>query len=111
MDDCMSVIQRAAHRVATRRFSYRERTADPFAEAERLTVAEAFGRYAGIDLLATLTPTSADHRSFAVLAHQAGVDSAIDDSWGEHLQPRAGRGRSSPISAMAAPPSCVNTRP
>src|SRR5437899_7531831 len=60
MDDCMAVVQCAAHTVATRRFTWRGRTADPFAEPERLTVAEAFERHAGIDLLATLTPTQAD---------------------------------------------------
>src|SRR3954452_2087915 len=39
VDDCMAAVQAAAHGVATRSFRYRERTADPFAEAERLTVA------------------------------------------------------------------------
>jgi elongation factor P--(R)-beta-lysine ligase len=118
MDDCMAVIQRAAHAVATRRLSYRDRTADPFAEAERLTVAEAFQRYAGIDLLVTLTPTAADHRRFAVLAHEAGIDSAIDDTWGdifsrvlvEKIEPHLGLGRTTILyeypavmSALARP--------
>jgi elongation factor P--(R)-beta-lysine ligase len=117
MDDCMSVIQRAAHAVATRRFSYRDRTADPFADAERLTVAEAFERYANIDLLGTLTPVP-DRRRFAVVAHQAGVDSAIDDNWGdifsrvlvEKIEPHLGNGRAtilceypSVMSALARP--------
>lgn len=118
MDDCMAVIQRAAHAVATRRLSYRERTADPFAEAERLTVAEAFQRHAGIDLLSTLTPDKGDHRRFAVLAHEAGVDSAIDDTWGdifsrvlvEKIEPHLGLGRATILheypavmSALARP--------
>ena len=118
MDDCMAVIQRAAHAVAARRLSYRERTADPFAEAERLTVADAFQRHAGIDLLSTLTPKGPDHRRFAVLAHQAGVDSAIDDTWGdifsrvlvEKVEPHLGLGRATILyeypavmSALARP--------
>jgi lysyl-tRNA synthetase class 2 len=118
MDDCMAVIQRAAHAVATRRLSYRERTADPFAEAERLTVAEAFQRHAGIDLLSTLTADKGDHRRFAVLAHEAGVDSAIDDTWGdifsrvlvEKIEPHLGLGRATILyeypavmSALARP--------
>jgi lysyl-tRNA synthetase class 2 len=107
-----------AHTVATRRFSYRDRTADPFAEAERITVAEAFQRHAGIDLLTTLTPETADHRRFAVLAHEAGVDSAIDDTWGdifsrvlvEKVEPQLGIGRATILyeypavmSALARP--------
>ena len=41
-------------RRAPRRLRYRDRVCDPRAEAERLTVAEAFTHHAGIDLLATL---------------------------------------------------------
>ena len=52
MDDCMAVIARAAETVGTRQFSYRDRIADPFAEPERLTVAEAFAQFADIDLRA-----------------------------------------------------------
>ena len=39
-------------------FKFRGREADPFAEPERLTVAEAFARHAGIDLMATLARRS-----------------------------------------------------
>src|SRR5258708_26153345 len=60
MDDCMAVIQRAAHAGATRRLSYRERTADPFAAAERLTVAAAFPPHACSALSSTSTPTGGD---------------------------------------------------
>jgi lysyl-tRNA synthetase class 2 len=110
MDDCMAVAQRAARAVATRSFRYRERAADPFAEPERLTVAEAFARHAGIDLLSTLTPTTADHRRFAVLAHAAGVDSAIDDTWGdifsrvlvEKIEPHLGNGRATVLTEYPA---------
>ena len=48
---------------------FRGRSADPFAEPERLTVAEAFERYAGIDLLATLAPAASRDRD--ALAAQA----------------------------------------
>src|SRR5262245_54881369 len=36
MDDCLAILARAAAVVGTRRFAYRDRTADPFAEPERL---------------------------------------------------------------------------
>src|ERR1700688_3263009 len=54
MTDCATILARSAQAAGTRQFSSRARTADPFAEPERLTVAQAFEKFAGIDLLATL---------------------------------------------------------
>src|SRR5206468_12000199 len=54
MADCVVVIARAAQATGIGTFSFRGRTADPFAEPELLTVAGAFERFAGIDLLATV---------------------------------------------------------
>ena len=51
MDDCATVLALAAEAAGTKQFSFRERAIDPFAEPERLTVAHAFARYAGFDLL------------------------------------------------------------
>src|SRR5262249_49752578 len=55
MKDCCAVLREAALAAGVRQFRFRERSADPFAEPERLTVAEAFTRFAGVDLLATLS--------------------------------------------------------
>ena len=46
----------AADAAGTRRFSFRGREADPFAAPERITVAQAFARYANIDLPAASPP-------------------------------------------------------
>src|SRR2546423_474145 len=54
IEDCAGLIVAAAEATETRRFAWRGREANPFAAPERITVQEAFGRYAGIDLLATL---------------------------------------------------------
>jgi elongation factor P--(R)-beta-lysine ligase len=81
MDDCAAIIARAAEIACTGRFSFRERAVDPFAEPDRLTVAEAFGRYAGIDLMAVLPPHPT--ASFAAAASEAGVRLAADDGWGD----------------------------
>src|SRR6266852_1889703 len=54
MDDCAAFLAVAAGAAGTDRFSFRGRDADPLAAPERLTVAQAFRLYAGIDLLATL---------------------------------------------------------
>ena len=56
MDDCAAILALAAEAAGTTRFAFRERAIDPFAAPERLTVAEAFARHAGIDLMAVLPP-------------------------------------------------------
>jgi lysyl-tRNA synthetase class 2 len=81
MDDCAAVLARAAEAVGNPRFAFRGRAIDPFAAPERLTVAEAFARYAGIDLMAVLPPEPPAR--FAATALAAGVRTAADDSWGD----------------------------
>src|ERR1700751_194566 len=54
MADAVVVIAHAAQATGIGQFSFRGRVADPFAEPELLTVARAFERFAGIDVLATL---------------------------------------------------------
>ena len=75
---------------------------DPRAPAERLTVAEAFARFAGIDLLATLDADGeGDREALAEAARRAGLRVAADDSWSDifsgilvaKVEPRLGRGR------------------
>jgi lysyl-tRNA synthetase class 2 len=101
MDDCMSVIGRAAETAGTRRFTWKERIADPFADPERMTVAEAFSLHAGIDILATLAGAEPDRRRFAAWALDSGVHVEPDDSWGDvfsrvmadKIEPYLGLGR------------------
>src|SRR6202035_1410814 len=64
-------------------FGFRGRGADPFAAPERLTVAEAFEKFAGIDLPATLPDGKPDRALFARAAQNAGIRIADDDSWGD----------------------------
>src|SRR5436190_13520692 len=54
--DSLALVRLAAEVMETGRFSYRGAHCDPRAEADRLTVAEAFTHFAGIDLMATLSP-------------------------------------------------------
>ncbi len=60
MADSIVVIAHAAQATGIGRFSFRGRTADPFAEPELLTVAAAFERFAGIDLLGTVADGKGD---------------------------------------------------
>jgi lysyl-tRNA synthetase class 2 len=99
MADSVAVIARAAQATGIGRFSFRGSSADPFAEPERLTVAAAFERFAGIDLLATVAGGEGDR---AALAAAAGKKIRItdDDTWSdifskvlvEHVEARLGQG-------------------
>jgi len=101
MDDCLSVIARAADTVGTRNVSWRERVADPSAPPERLTVADAFQIHAGIDLMDMLPPAGPDYQRFAIKAIDIGVHITSDDTWGdifskvlsEKVEPYLGLGR------------------
>jgi elongation factor P--(R)-beta-lysine ligase len=116
MEDCAAVMQEAARVTGATRFTFREKTIDPFAAPERLTVADAFARHAGIDLLATINAGQGDHALLAAAAAKAGVAVAADDTWGdtfsrvlaERVEPQLGLGRATilyeyplPLAALA----------
>ena len=118
MEDCMAILREAAEIARTRQFSFRGRTADPFAEPERLTVAEAFTRFAKIDILATLANDAADRDQFARATQEVGIRIAEDDRWAdifsrvlvERIEPNLGIGRATildeypaVLSALAKP--------
>ena len=100
MDDCVQLMRLAAETTGQRRFSWKGRNVDPFEEPERLTVSDAFRRYAGIDLAATLTddPAAPDRRALASMAQARGFRVGDDDSWSdiyssilvEAVEPRLG---------------------
>ena len=95
MDDTMAFLALAGP------LRYREAVCDPGLEPERISVAEAFRRYAGIDLLATLDGAASDRDALAVQAEAAGVKIAADDVWSdifsrvlsEKVEPHLGHGR------------------
>src|SRR5579872_2496049 len=59
MADAVVLVAHAAQATGIGQFSFQGKIADPFAEPEMLTVAQAFERFAGIDLLATSTRVKA----------------------------------------------------
>ncbi|QOZ53397.1 EF-P lysine aminoacylase EpmA [Bradyrhizobium sp. CCBAU 53338] len=100
MADTVVVIASAAQATGIGTFAFRSRTADPFAEPELLTVAGAFERFAGIDLLSTISGNEGNRAALAQAA--AGrVRVAEDDTWSdifskvlvEHVEPHLGQGR------------------
>jgi lysyl-tRNA synthetase class 2 len=116
MDDCAALMREAARSIGATQFSFRGMTIDPFATPERLSVAEAFTRYAGIDLLATVVAGKGDRAQLTAAASDAGIAIAPDDSWGdifsrilaERVDPHLGIGRATilyeyplPLAALA----------
>ncbi len=83
MADCAAILAVAAEAAGTKQLSFRGRSADAFAEPERLTVAEAFMRSADIDLLATLPGGEPDRDALARAATAAGIRIGDDDRWGD----------------------------
>jgi lysyl-tRNA synthetase class 2 len=83
MDDCAALLVQAARAAGTTQFTFRGRTADPFATPERLTVADAFKKFAGIELLATLPGGKPDRALLARAAEACGIRIAGDDTWGD----------------------------
>jgi len=100
MADSIVVIAHAAQATGIGRFSFRDKFADPFAEPELLTVAAAFERFAGIDLLESVADGKGDRDTLAAAAGQR-VRISDDDTWSdifskvlvEHVEPNLGQGR------------------
>jgi lysyl-tRNA synthetase class 2 len=120
MEDCSAVLRETALAAGARQFRFRERSADPFAEPERLKVADAFTRFAGVDLLATLPAGTAEGEALGRAAQKAGIRIAEDDRWAdifsrilvERIEPNLGLGRATildeypaALSALAKPAS------
>jgi lysyl-tRNA synthetase class 2 len=100
--DCLAIVTLAADAAETDAFRFRGLSADPRGQAERIAVHDAFQKYAGIDLLATLHPDGAtDKEALARLAQATGIATAPDDSWSDifsrvltaRIEPKLGLGR------------------
>jgi lysyl-tRNA synthetase class 2 len=114
MADTIVVIAHAAQATGIGRFSFRGKTADPFAEPELLTVAQAFERFAGIDLLATISTGEGDRAALAAAA-SARVRITDDDTWSdifskvlvEHVEPNLGQGRLTVLFEYPSPEAAL----
>jgi lysyl-tRNA synthetase class 2 len=121
MADCAAMLALAAECTGAKAFRFRGREADPYATPDRMTVARAFQQFAGIDLLASVSPSGeTDTVSLHKQLTAAGIRCADDDSWAdlysrvmvEKVEPNLGFGRTTilceyPVSeaALARPAS------
>ncbi|MCX7323465.1 MAG: EF-P lysine aminoacylase EpmA [Hyphomicrobiales bacterium] len=101
MDDCAALLALAAMTAGASQLVFRGRRCDPLAHPERLTVADAFLRHAGVDLMATVDGQGSGDRSrLDGQAKRIGVRTAADDSWSdiysrilqERIEPHLGLG-------------------
>lgn len=102
MRDCAEILALAAETTVTKQFSYQGQSCDPFATPERLSVADAFARFAGVDLLASIAANGeTDRETLAAAMAAAGLRVAHDDTWAdlfsrvlvEKVEPHLGFGR------------------
>ncbi len=84
IEDCIAVVALAAYVTGAKSFVYRGRKANPFIQPERLTVRDAFRRYAGIDIYESLPIAGGPlTETFARQAKGSGIRVAPDDSWSD----------------------------
>lgn len=82
MGDCEALLREAAKAAGATRLSWRGTECDVGRPFERLTVAEAFRRHAGIDLLATAPdPHAPDAALLSRAARAIGVRTTDADTW------------------------------
>jgi lysyl-tRNA synthetase class 2 len=99
--DCAALLAAVAEALEVPSLRFRGVTADPHLDPEWLSVAAAFDRYAGIDLLACLTNDGGDRARLALAAQKAAVRVTEDDSWSDLfskilsqlVEPHLGHGR------------------
>lgn len=102
MADCLAMLRLATSTAGVGELRWRGRTADPCREPERLSVAEAFERHAGIDLLATMDAAgNTDAGALAAAMQARGLSVPPDYTWSylfsrvlvEKVEPNLGLGR------------------
>lgn len=102
MQDCADLLALAAKTAGSTRFTHRNMVCNPFLEPERLSVEEAFWRFADIDLLASVhTDGSTDRNRLAAELKRVGIRYADDDTWTDLysrvlvglVEPHLGEGR------------------
>ena len=102
MNDCVLLIRLAARTIGATMLRHRESAADPFAAVERVSVVDAFRRYAGIDLLTTMDGEgNTDEGALAAQMLRAGLSVPDDIEWSylftriltEKIEPQLGMGQ------------------
>jgi lysyl-tRNA synthetase class 2 len=112
MADCIALIRLAAEGAGTKLLRFKGRQVDAFTEPERLSVADAFARYAGIDLLAAIGADGVpDAAALAAQMSAIGMGVPAEFTWSylftrvlvEKIEPQLGMGR---VTILDRYPAC-----
>ena len=114
VEDCRAILGLAARTAGVTLLSFRGHSCDPFAEPERLTLCEAFARYAQIDLAACLD----DRAKLASDVSRLGLRVAEDDTWSDlfskvlsdRIEPKLGMGRPTVLDLYPASEAALARR-
>lgn len=102
MADCVTLCRLAADVLDVPMLRYRGRTCDPRLEPQRMSVVDAFGEFAGIDLFATMDADgNTDAEALAALMRGVGLDVPAEYTWSylfslilvQMVEPALGLGR------------------
>lgn len=77
MDDCVGLLRHCAEKLEVSTYRHREHSCNPFADWQKMSVAEAFDHYAGIPLGDYLD----DRDGFSAAIAGKGIRVAADDRW------------------------------
>lgn len=117
--DALGVLAAVADSCGARRLAWRGAVCDPFSAPERLTVASAFQRHAGIDILATLSDDGeGDAGRLAAAAHEAGFATPPGEGWSDLfsrllvalVEPHLGLARPTVLCDYPAPEAALSVR-
>jgi lysyl-tRNA synthetase class 2 len=84
MDDCEGLFKAVANAAGVQEFKYNNLISSPFEKWERITVADAFDKYARIDLFATIgdgEDKNPNPNKFIAKAKSIGINANPGDSW------------------------------
>jgi elongation factor P--(R)-beta-lysine ligase len=118
MDDCADILRLAADTALSRDWHYRGRSINPMLTPDRLTVADAFSTFAGIDLLTTIDGSDTDAPALAAQAKAINIRLADDDTWSdvfsrvlvEKIEPNIGNGRATILCEYPIPEAALARR-
>ena len=105
MEDTVDVCREAVLAVDRKRLEWRGQSCDPYAEAERLTLSEAFARHAGLEL----EPLLKDRAAMAAAAQSVGTRVGAEDSWSDIFSRDPGAAYRAEAGAGAADVCCALT--
>ncbi len=117
MEDCGQLLRLAGEAAGAEVFRHRGRECDPYATPERVSVADAVRRHAGVDLLATAGDASALGAAMAAAGIRAGEGEGWPDLFSrilvEKVEPEFGLGRATvldryPVSEAALARTCAD---